>query len=37
MKGIDAHDHTIRGPARAGVWTKADSHTLFDDLTARPR
>jgi hypothetical protein len=36
-KRIDAHDHTFSGPGRVGVWTKADSYTLFDDLTARPR
>ena len=35
-KRIDAHDHTFRGSGRVGVWTKADSYTLFDDLTARP-
>ncbi len=36
-KRIDVHDHTFSGPGRVGVWTKADSYTLFDDLTARPR
>jgi hypothetical protein len=36
-KRIDAHDHSFSGPGRVGVWTKADSYTLFDDLTARPR
>jgi len=36
-KRIDAHDHTFSGPGRVGVWTKADSYTLFDDLIARPR
>ena len=35
-KRIDAHDHTFSGSGRVGVWTKADSYTLFDDLTARP-
>ena len=35
-KRIDAHDRTFSGPGRVGVWTKADSYTLFDDLTARP-
>ncbi len=36
-KRIDAHDHTFSGPGRVGVWTKADSYTLFDDLAAKPR
>ena len=34
-KRIDAHDPTFSGPGRVGVWTKADSYTVFDDLTAR--
>ena len=34
-KRIDALDRTFRGPGRVGVWTKADSYTLFDNLTAR--
>ncbi|HYL22177.1 MAG TPA: hypothetical protein VEU74_10480 [Gemmatimonadales bacterium] len=34
-KRIDTHDQTFSGPGRVGVWTKADSYTLFDDLTAR--
>jgi len=37
MKRIDAHDRTFSGPGRGGVWTKADSYTLFDDLTAGPQ
>ncbi len=36
-KRIDAHDHTFTDPGRVGVWTKADSYTLFDDLIAKPR
>lgn len=36
-KVVDAHDRTFRGPGRVGVWTKADSFTLFDDLIAKPR
>ena len=27
---IDLHDSHIQGPGKAGVWTKADSVTLFD-------
>jgi hypothetical protein len=33
-KIIDAHDQTFAQPGRIGVWTKADSVTYFDDLTA---
>lgn len=33
-KVIDASDATFGGPGRVGVWTKADSITAFDDLTA---
>lgn len=29
---IDADDETIRGAGAVGVWTKADSVTLFDDF-----
>ena len=36
-KRLDAHDRTFSGPGRVGVWTKADSYTLFDDLIATPR
>jgi hypothetical protein len=35
-KVIDGHDARFTGPGNVGVWTKADSHTLFDDLTASP-
>jgi hypothetical protein len=35
-KVIDARDTRFSAPGRVGVWTKADSHTLFDDLTASP-
>ena len=31
-KVIDAHDRTFSAPGRIGLWTKADSRTLFDDL-----
>ena len=33
-KLIDVHDSRFSAPGKVGVWTKADSHTLFDDLTA---
>lgn len=33
-KLIDVHDSRFTAPGKIGVWTKADSHTLFDDLTA---
>ena len=33
---MDAHDQTFAGPGKVGVWTKADSVTLFDDLTVTP-
>jgi len=35
-KVIDGHDARFTGRGSVGVWTKADSHTLFDDLTATP-
>ena len=35
-KVIDAHDSTFSEPGKVGVWTKADSVTLFDDLTISP-
>ena len=35
-KVIDARDSRFATPGKVGVWTKADSHTLFDDLTASP-
>ncbi len=31
-KVIEADDHSITGPGAVGVWTKADSVTLFDDF-----
>ncbi len=30
---LEWQDATFRGPGAVGVWTKADSHTLFDDFT----
>src|SRR6184192_740985 len=33
-KVVDAHDSTFSQPGKVGVWTKADSVTYFDDLTA---
>ena len=36
QKLIDVHDSRFTAPGRVGVWTKADSQTLFDDLTAIP-
>lgn len=30
---IEADDEHVAGPGRVGVWTKADSETLFDDFT----
>src|SRR5947209_19031389 len=33
-KLIDIHDSRFIAPGMAGAWTKADSHTLFYDLTA---
>jgi hypothetical protein len=35
-KIIDAHDGTFGDAGKVGVWTKADSVTYFDDLTASP-
>ena len=29
---IEVDDDHITGPGRVGVWTKADSVTLFDDF-----
>ena len=31
-KKIDADDHTFKEAGKAGLWTKADSVTYFDDL-----
>lgn len=36
VKLIDVHDARFTVPGKVGVWTKADSYTLFDDLTATP-
>jgi hypothetical protein len=33
---VDARDDTFRDAGRVGVWTKADSVTSFDALTATP-
>ena len=33
---IDANDDTFRDAGKVGVWTKADSVTYFDGLTATP-
>lgn len=33
---IEADDDHIAGPGRVGVWTKADSVTLFDDFSYGP-
>lgn len=33
-KVIDVRDSRFPAPGKVGVWTKADSRTLFDDLTA---
>jgi hypothetical protein len=35
-KVIEARDATFPGAGQVGVWTKADSFTLFDDLTVTP-
>lgn len=32
---IEARDDHFRQPGRVGLWTKADSRTLFDDLVVR--
>jgi len=34
---IDAHDRTFSEAGKFGLWTKADSVTYFDDLTATPK
>src|SRR5215471_14288065 len=36
-KVMDAHDATFADAGSFGVWTKADSVTYFDDLTATPK
>jgi hypothetical protein len=35
-KVIDHHDTTFADAGKVGVWTKADSVTYFDDLSATP-
>ena len=37
QKVLDAHDQTFNDAGRIGVWTKADSVTYFDDLSAEPQ
>jgi hypothetical protein len=34
---IDSHDETFSEAGKFGMWTKADSVTYFDDLTATPQ
>jgi hypothetical protein len=34
---IDANDTSLTGGGKVGLWTKADSVTLFDDFTFGPR
>lgn len=36
VRRIDLEDHQISGAGAVGVWTKADSVTLFDDFTYEP-
>lgn len=36
-KVIEATDDTFGGRGKVGLWTKADSVTLFQDLTIEPR
>ena len=36
-KAMDAHDTTFGDAGKFGVWTKADSVTYFDYLTATPK
>lgn len=33
---IELEDHRIEGPGAVGVWTKADSVTVFDDFSFGP-
>jgi hypothetical protein len=33
QKAVDWDDDTFKDPGKVGVWTKADSVTLFDDFT----
>jgi len=34
---IDARDRTFTGAGKVGLWTKADSVTLFDEPTVMPK
>jgi hypothetical protein len=34
-KLFEKSDPTFSGPGKIGLWTKADSYILFDDLNAR--
>jgi hypothetical protein len=34
---FDVEDSTFKAPGKAGLWTKADSVTAFDDLTIEPK
>jgi hypothetical protein len=36
-KAIDWDDNTFKDAGKVGVWTKADSVTLFDDFTYGPK
>ncbi len=36
VKVIDARNGRLTAPGKIGMWIKADSHTLFDDLAAIP-
>ncbi len=36
VRRIDLQDSHIQGPGKAGVWTKADSVTLFDAFAYAP-
>src|SRR5438034_214319 len=36
-KHLEADDSTFREPGKIGLWTKADAHTEFDDLTLAGR
>jgi hypothetical protein len=33
QKAIDCNDDTFKDAGKVGVWTKADSVTLFDDFS----
>jgi hypothetical protein len=37
VKKIEASDDTFKEAGKIGLWTKADSVTYFDDLTATPK